>query len=66
VNVWIADPTLMHRHVSFEDDGAALLRGVAPGRYVLRAVPDDLEFTPEAIVVSGAERSVVDVDAKRR
>jgi hypothetical protein len=66
VNLWLADPTLMHRHVSFEADGAAFLRGIAPGRYVLRAVPDDLEFTPESIVVTGAERSVVDVGAKRR
>ncbi len=54
VCMWIGDPGLLNRIPRFRDDGRARLEGLAPGRYVLRAYPDELVFEPDTFDVDAA------------
>ena len=55
VNMWVRDPGMLHRLLNFDASGSARLEGLAPGRYTLRAFPDDYAFEPEWFeVVAGA------------
>jgi hypothetical protein len=51
VCMWVGEPGLMHQLLNVEDDGTAVLDGLAPGAYSLRAYPDDFAFSPETVYV---------------
>ena len=58
VNVWLASPGLNERMPEFDRRGHAALRGLAPGRYRIVALPDDLTFVPAEFEVGAANTSV--------
>jgi len=60
VYLWVRDPSLMHQLVELDRQGDAEVRGLARGRYTLRAFPDDFIFDPPAIEVT-APRCVAEV-----
>lgn len=55
VNLWMADPNLQNQWLAFDDDGVATLSGLAPGRYTLRALPDDVVFEPASLDVGAVD-----------
>jgi hypothetical protein len=51
VPVRLSDPRLAERVVPFDLTGRARVRGLGPGEYLLRCVPDDLALEPERITL---------------
>lgn len=49
--MWVGEPGLMRQLLDVQEDGTAVLRGLAPGTYSLRAYPDDFVFTPPTVRV---------------
>ncbi|HEX5052689.1 MAG TPA: carboxypeptidase regulatory-like domain-containing protein [Planctomycetota bacterium] len=65
INMWIGEPGLMHQLLSLKDDGAAVLKGLLPGSYCLRAFPDEFVFTP-AMATVGPGNGTVRLQWQRR
>jgi RNA polymerase sigma-70 factor (ECF subfamily) len=65
VNMWLGDPNLMQRliHPGIHDE--IRVPGLAPGRYWLRAYPDDFTFEPEGFLVDREDVEVT-VDWRQR
>jgi len=61
VHLWVGDPGLLDRMLQPDDRGRARLPGLAPGRYTLRAYPEDLRFEPEAFDVTGEESGPIEI-----
>lgn len=57
LNMWFRDPGLLSRILDVNTE--VKVSAVAPGRYAVRAFPDDLLFTPETFAISPEQRSVV-------
>ena len=45
--MWIGVPSLLSQKLQLDDTGCALVHSLRPGRYAVRAFPDDLAFEPE-------------------
>lgn len=60
VCMWLGEPGLLEQMVHFDEAGAALRKGLAPGRYGVRYYPDDYAFAPETFEV-GKEGAVVEL-----
>lgn len=58
VDVWIRDRTVRDHWLRPDADGNVHVRGLAPGDYVIRGVPDKLVFDPAALSVSPETRAV--------
>ena len=52
---------LSHWGNRLDEHGAVSLRGVTPGRYRLKSIPDDLILEPRELVVPDAEHSPVNI-----
>lgn len=44
--MWLAEPGLLQQLLEPDQTGHALLHGLAPGRYTVKAFPDDFLFEP--------------------
>ena len=60
-HLWLGDRGLLNQRFQPDDRGRAHVPGLAPGRYTLRAVPDDLLFEPETFVISGEESEPIEI-----
>lgn len=56
--MWLAEPGLLRQMLPHLVDGAAVMHGLAPGTYSLRAWPDDFVFTPRSVLVGERGGSV--------
>jgi RNA polymerase sigma factor (sigma-70 family) len=65
VNMWLGDPNLMQRllHPGIHDK--IRVPGLAPGRYWIRAFPDDFTFEPESFLVDREDVEVT-IDWRQR
>jgi len=61
LHLWVGDPGIMGQRLRFDDGGLARVLGLAPGRYTLRAFPDDLLFEPETFDVTGEEPDPIEI-----
>ncbi len=59
-------PTLLTQMLEVGADGHALVPGLSPGRYHLRAYPDDFAFEPEAFDLPATGEEPIPVRWKRR
>ncbi len=58
---WQGEPGLVRQMCRPDDRGRAHLRGLAPGRYAIHALPDDLVFEPESFEITGDEEGPVEI-----
>ena len=65
INLWLGEPGLLHQLLMVQEDGTAMVKGLAPGEYTLRAYPDDFVFTPATATV-GESRGFVRVQWRRQ
>lgn len=57
IRMWLQDPAMLNQMLSIDDTGTALLRGLAPGQYALRALPADLDIEPAFVTVSSGAKA---------
>jgi hypothetical protein len=58
VNLWFEQPGLLQQMPDFGDGGIAKLGGLAPGRYTMKAFPDDFVFEPASFDVAAGGSKV--------
>ena len=61
ISLWIGDSGLMKQRIEPDDLGRAHLSALAPGRYTLRAYPDDLLLEPDFLDLSVGEPGPIGV-----
>ena len=64
--VRLADPLLLNQCLIRRLGGVHVLRGLAPGRYRLRAFPDDVVFEPEVFDVPAAAGAPIELRWRAR
>ncbi len=65
VNMWLGDPNLMQRLLAPGINDKIRVPGLAPGRYWIRAFPDDFLFEPESFLVDHEDVEVT-IDWRQR
>ncbi len=50
--MWVGEPGLLDQLVYFDELGWAGVEGLKPGRYTLKAFPEDLVFEPNEFVLT--------------
>jgi len=66
IHVWLGDPDLKDQVFRPDAEGRTRIPALAPGRYTLRAFPDDLSCEPTTIQLTGEEADPIEIRCRPR